>query len=64
MRRNISRIIGDQITSKLINGIIASFKENENVAFDERDDLYEVYIDGDYCNNNYTIRILEKFIID
>ena len=46
------------------DGIIASFKEKENVAFEELDDFYEVYIDGDYCNNNYTLRILEKFIID
>ena len=46
------------------DGIIASFKEKENVAFDELDDFYEIYINGDYCNNNYTIRILEKFIID
>ena len=46
------------------NGIIASFKEREDAAFDELDDFYEIYINGDYCNNNYTIRILEKFIID
>ena len=46
------------------NGIIASFKENENVAFDERDDYYEIYIDGDYSNNNYTLRILERDIIE
>ena len=46
------------------NGIITSFKEKENVAFEELDDFYEVYIDEDYCNNNYTLRILEKFIID
>ena len=46
------------------DGIIASFKEKENVAFDELDDFYEIYINGDYCNNNYTLRILEKFIID
>lgn len=46
------------------NGIIASFKEKEDAAFDELDDFYEIYINGEYCNNNYTIRILEKFIID
>lgn len=45
-------------------GIIASFKENEDIKFDERDDYYEIYIDGDYCNNNYTLRILEKDIIE
>lgn len=46
------------------HGIISSFNENEDATFDESDDYYEIYIDGDYCNNNYTLRILEKFIID
>ena len=46
------------------DGIISSFNEKENVNYDERDDYYEIYLDGDYCNNNYTLRILEKDIIE
>ena len=56
---------GDQsVLNEYEDGLIASFKEKENAVFEERDDYYEIYIDGDYCNNNYTLRILEKDIIE
>ena len=46
------------------NGIISSFKESEDSVFDECDDYYEIYIDEDYSNNHYTLRVLEKYIIE
>lgn len=46
------------------DGIISSFKNDEDFVFDERDNYYEIYIDGDYSNNNYTLRVLEKNIIE
>ena len=46
------------------DGIIASFKEKEDVDFDESDDYYKIYINGDYSNNNYTLRVLERTIIE
>lgn len=46
------------------DGIISSFIDDEDAVIDECDDYYEIYIDGDYSNNNYTLRILERDIIE
>ncbi len=52
------------LTKEAENGIIKSFKDGNTVVVDESEDNYEIYIDGDYCNNNYSIRILEKTLIE
>ena len=52
------------LTKEAENGIIKSFKDGNAVVVDESDDNYEIYIDGDYFNNNYSIRILEKAIYE
>lgn len=48
------------LTKEAENGIVKSFKENNDAVIDESENYYEIYIDGDHCNNNYSIRILER----
>lgn len=46
------------------HGIISAFQEDNAVVVDEYDYYYEIYIDGDYCNNHFFIHIVDKTIND
>ena len=45
-------------------GIISAFQEDNAVVVDEYDYYYEIYVDGDYCNNHFFIHIVDKTIND
>ena len=46
------------------HGIISAFQEDNAVVVDEYDYYYEIYVDGDYCNNHFFIHIVDKTIND
>ena len=46
------------------HGIISAFQEDNAVVVDECDYYYEIYVDGDYCNNHFFIHLVEKTIND
>ena len=46
------------------HGIISAFQEHNAVVVDEHDYYYEIYVDGDYCNNHFFIHIIDKTIND